>query len=58
MIFPILQLSLSQVPKQSNWTDCGLYLLQYTELFSENESFILNDTEVIYSFYFSLTPKF
>jgi len=33
------------VPKQSNWTDCGLYLLQYAELFSENEGFILDDQE-------------
>jgi len=42
--FPYYQ---PMVPKQSNWTDCGLYLLQYTELFSEDESYILNDTEDI-----------
>jgi len=42
--FPYYQ---PMVPKQSNWTDCGLYLLQYTELFSEDESYILNNTEEI-----------
>jgi len=40
--FPYYQ---PMVPKQSNWTDCGLYLLKYTELFAESESFILDDTD-------------
>jgi len=33
------------VPKQNNLTDCGLYLLQYVELFAESEEYILNNRE-------------
>ncbi len=43
------------VPRQDNMTDCGLYLLQYVELFAESEEYILNNREVIYLYDLTLT---
>ena len=32
-----------KLPKQQNFTDCGLFVLQYAETFLLNPQFILND---------------
>ena len=41
----------SKVPKQSNGHDCGLYFLQFMEMFSEDETYIMNRIEVAFFLY-------
>jgi len=43
--FPFYQ---HMVPKQSNGHDCGLYFLQFMEMFSEDETYIMNRIEDVY----------
>jgi len=42
--FPYYQ---HMIPKQANRTDSGICMLQYVEMFAEDESFILKDREVL-----------
>jgi len=42
----IIYLNYLKVPKQSNGTDCGLYLLQFVEMFAEDETYIMQRKEV------------
>lgn len=41
--FPHTQL---MVPKQSNFCDCGLYMLQFIEMFLRNPEEVYSDTRV------------